>query len=129
MEIPKKFKTISNKEMDMIIFAKKYCWIFKDCDFFRFGENTERFIFFSLGKSFEQLKSNGKTFSKCYSLDSLVNNLTRNIYNTKCNIVWNVRIAKNLKSVETIGLNRVKHANIQNNVKNVTKYMGAANVV
>ena len=25
LEIPKKFKTISNKEMDMIIIAKKYC--------------------------------------------------------------------------------------------------------
>ena len=69
---------------------------FKKCDFFFVGRKTEKPMFLGVRKSFVKTKLNCKTFDKCYSsrfidivrlmndsLDSIIDNLTLHLYNTK----------------------------------------------
>ena len=68
------------------------------------------------------------------SLDSLVNNLKFNLYNTKCKHCMKCKdCKKNVKSARTVSLNGVKCVRLVKNyqvfVKNVTKFANTVNVV
>ena len=112
----------------------------KECDLLVVGEKHWKASLFLVRESFVKAKSDSKTFSNSYSLrfidsvrlmndslDSLVCNLTRNLYNTKYKHCMECKDCKNVKSVEILALNGEK--NYQIIVKIVTKYMATVNAV
>ena len=112
----------------------------KSVTFYLLGKTLKSQSFWGVRKSFVKAKSKGKTFNKSYSLrfidivrlmndslDPLVDNSTRNLYDMKCKHCVKSSDCKNLKRVKMMALNGMKRVNLVTHyrciVQNATKYI------
>ena len=97
----------------------------KSVTFYLLGKMLKSQSFWGVRKSFVKAKSKGKSFNKSYSLrfidivrlmndslDPLVDNSTRNLYNMKCKHCMKCRDCQNLRRVKMMALNGMKRVNL-----------------
>lgn len=110
-----------------ILYDNKH--LITECDFLFVSENFENTIFLSVKRSFVTAKSDGETFNKIHSfryidrvrhmnnsVDSVADNLTRSLHNTKCKYCMKYKDCKkpfkrSVKCLKMLSLNYAKRVN------------------